>query len=112
MSKYEPMFYGWVDEHHNFYGGNSCFDIWDISRTSKNDLHPTMKPIELCAKGIMEGSKTNNSVLDLFGGSGSTMMACEQLNRVCYMMELDAKYCEVICRRWEKLTGKTRELLN
>lgn len=111
MSRYEPMFYGWVKEH-NFYGGNNGMDVWNIARTQKNDLHPTMKPIELCAKAIENSSKQGDSVLDLFGGSGSTLIACEQLNRVCYMMELDPKYCEVICQRWEKLTGETREVLN
>lgn len=110
MSRYEPMFYGWVKEH-NFYGGNNGMDVWNISRTQKNDLHPTMKPIELCAKAIENSSKQGQTVLDLFGGSGSTLIACEQLNRKCYMMELDPKYCEVICQRWEKLTGKTREVL-
>ena len=64
MSKYEPIFYGWVDEH-NFYGGNNGMDIWDIARTGKNDLHPTMKPIPLCEKGIADGSKQGDKVLAL-----------------------------------------------
>ncbi len=110
MSRYEPMFYGWVTDH-NFYGGNNGMDVWNIPRTKKNDLHPTMKPIELCAKAIENSSKQGQSVLDLFGGSGSTLIACEQLNRNCFMMELDEKYCEVICQRWEKLTGQKRKLL-
>lgn len=109
-SMYEPMFYGWVTEH-NFYGGNDGWDLWTISKTKKNDLHPTMKPIELCAKAIENSSKQGQTVLDLFGGSGSTLIACEQLNRKCYMMELDEKYAEVICQRWEKLTGNKREVL-
>lgn len=111
MSRYEPIFYGWVNEH-NFYGGNNGMDVWFIERTKKNELHPTMKPLELCSKAISDSSKQNGTVLDLFGGSGSTLIACEQLNRKCYMMELDPKYCEVICQRWEKLTGKKREILN
>ena len=105
MSKYEPIIYGWFGEH-NFYGDRSNFDIWEIDRTKKNELHPTMKPIELCSKAIQNSSKENGKVLDLFGGSGSTLIACEQTNRKCYMMELDTHYCQVIIDRWEKFTGK------
>lgn len=102
MSKYEPIVYGWFKEH-KFYGDRSNFDIWDIQGTQKNDLHPTMKPIELCAKAVSNSSEQNGLVLDLFGGSGSTMVACEQLNRSCFMMELDAHYCQVIINRMRKL---------
>jgi len=102
---YEPMFYGWVNEH-KFYGGNNGMDIWRIKRTSKNDLHPTMKPVELCEKAINDGSKMNDLVLDLFGGSGSTMIACQKRNRMCRMMELDPKYCDVIIKRWQDFAGK------
>jgi|TARA_R100000081_G_scaffold66563_1_gene34357 DNA modification methylase len=111
MSKYEPIFYGWV-ENHNFYGGNNGMDIWDIKRTSKNNLHPTMKPIELCSKAITDGSINNNIVLDLFLGSGSTLIAAEKLNRKCYGMELDEKYCDVIIERWEQFTGLKAEKIN
>ena len=105
MSKYEPIFYGW-NKKHDFYGGNNGMDIWNISRTKKNDLHPTMKPLELCSRAIKNSSKPNQTVLDLFGGSGSTLIACEQTDRKCYMMELDEHYVSVIMERWEKLTGK------
>ena len=105
MSKYEPIVYGWFQEH-NFYGDRSNFDIWDIPRTSKNDLHPTMKPIQLCCKAITNSSQKDDIVLDLFGGSGSTLIACEQLNRRCYTMELDEKYASVIIDRWEQFTGE------
>lgn len=71
----------------------------------KNDLHPTMKPVRLIAKLIKNSSKTDEIVLDLFGGSGTTMVACEQLNRKCYMMEYDPRYVDVIIKRWEQLTG-------
>ena len=98
MSKCEHIFYGWVNEH-NFYGGKNGMDIWDIPRTQKNDLHPTMKPIPLCEKAINDGSKVNDKVLDLFLGSGSTMVASHQLKRKCYGMELDPKYCDVIVKR-------------
>lgn len=71
-----------------------------------NDLHPTMKPIKLLARLINNSSSIDGVVLDLFGGSGSTLIACEQTNRICYMMELDEKYCDVCIKRWEKLTGE------
>tara|TARA_R110000744_G_scaffold26904_1_gene65979 strand:+ start:3963 stop:5231 length:1269 start_codon:yes stop_codon:yes gene_type:complete len=106
MSMYEPMFYGWVNNH-KFYGGKNGMDIWRIKRTAKNDLHPTMKPVELCEKAIEDGSQVNGIVLDLFGGSGSTLIACEKKNRVCRMMELDSKYCDVIVKRWQEFTGKS-----
>lgn len=102
MSKCEHIFYGWVIEH-NFYGGNNGMDIWEIPRTQKNELHPTMKPIALCEKAINDASKVNNLVFDLFLGSGSTMVASHQLNRKCYGLELDPKYCDVIVRRMLKL---------
>lgn len=111
MSKYEPIVYGWFDSH-LFYGNRSNFDIWDIPRTQKNELHPTMKPIALCSKAIENSSKKEDIVLDFFGGSGSTLIACEQLNRNCYTMELDPKYVDVIINRWETFTGKKAELLN
>jgi|LakMenE18May11ns_1017448.scaffolds.fasta_scaffold9913321_4 site-specific DNA-methyltransferase (adenine-specific) len=102
MSKCEHIFYGWVKEH-NFYGGNNGMDIWDIPRTQKNELHPTMKPIPLCEKAISDASKAEDKVLDLFLGSGSTMVAAHQLKRKCYGMELDSKYCQVILERMIKL---------
>lgn len=102
MSKCEHIFYGWVTEH-NFYGGNNGMDIWDIPRTQKNELHPTMKPIPLCEKAISDASKIEDKVLDLFLGSGSTMVAAHQLKRKCYGMELDPKYCQVIIDRMKKL---------
>ena len=102
MSKCEHIFYGWVNEH-NFYGGNNGMDVWDIPRTQKNELHPTMKPIPLCEKAINDASKQNDLVFDLFLGSGSTMVASHQLKRRCYGMELDCKYVEVIVNRMIKL---------
>lgn len=110
MSKYEPIVYGWFNEH-KFYGDRSNFDIWDIQRTQKNDLHPTMKPVALVAKAIQNSSKRGGLVLDLFGGSGTSIIASEQTGRKCYTMELDEHYCNVILTRWENLTGKKAELL-
>lgn len=77
----------------------------------KNDLHPTMKPLQLCANMIRNSSKPKEIVADLFGGSGSTLMACEQIGRKCYMMEYDPKYVDVIISRWEEFTGKKAEKL-
>lgn len=77
----------------------------------KNTEHPTMKPIKLLARQIKNSSKRNEIVVDLFGGSGSTLITCEELDRVCYMMEYDPKYCDVIIKRWETLTGSKAELI-
>lgn len=109
MSKYEPIVYGWFASH-LFYGDRNNFDIWDIERTKKNELHPTMKPVDLAIKAIKNSSKVEDIILDLFGGSGTTLIAAEQMNRICYMMELDPVYCDVIIKRWENLTGKKAEL--
>ena len=81
------------------------------NRPLKNDLHPTMKPLRMIGELIKHSTRTgkNEIVLDLFGGSGSTMMACEQIDRVCYMMEYDPKYVDVIIDRYEKLTGRKAE---
>ena len=76
------------------------------NKPQKSDLHPTMKPVKLVARFIVNSSRPGAVVLDIFGGSGSTMIAAEQLGRKCYMMELDPKYCDVIVARWEQLTGK------
>ncbi len=110
MSMYEPVFYGWVDKH-DFQGGKNGRDIWDIARTKKNDLHPTMKPVELCEKAIRDSSKNGQTVLDLFGGSGSTLIACEKTGRKARLMELDEKYCDVIVKRWEEFTGQKAVLV-
>ena len=87
----------------------------DIIRENKplvNDLHPTMKPIKLLARFIQNSSNPNDAVLDVFGGSGSTMIACEQLDRSAYLMELDPRFADVIVKRWENFTGKKAVLLN
>lgn len=91
-----------------FLNGKRDTDIWEFKRTPPT-LHPTMKPIELISYAI--NKITCNRVLDLFGGSGSTLIACEQTNKKCYMMELDERYCDVIIKRWEEYTGDKAELL-
>lgn len=104
--KHEPICYGWAKSH-NFYGkGKFTKSVWEIDKPKHCDLHPTMKPIELISNAILNSSKQNDLITDFFGGSGSTLIACEQLDRKCYMMELSEKYCSVIIKRWEDFTGK------
>ena len=93
-------------------GDKEYQDVWHIQRKiGKDEEHATKKPLELCGRAIKHASKEKDLVLDLFGGSGSTLIACEQLNRKCYMMELDPHYCDVIINRWETLTGDKATLL-
>jgi len=107
--KYEPIIYG--NFSNKFYGKPYAEDdVWEFDRTHKNDLHPTMKPIDLIANAINHGSLSGCSVLDLFLGSGSTLIAAEQLGRKCYGMEISPNYCDVIVKRWENLTGKKATL--
>ena len=133
--RHEPCLYGWKDGKAHYYVNNrkqstviddsidlnlmsideikeyiqSLIDdstIFYENKPEKDDLHPTMKPIKLIGKMIKNSSLPNQLVLDLFGGSGSTLIACEQLQRKCFMMEYDPKYCDVIIKRWEDFTGK------
>ena len=105
--KHEPIMYGWkLGAGHYFTKDRKQTTVWDFEKPARNGEHPTMKPVELCAKAINNSSRKDELVLDVFGGSGSTLIACEQLGRRCYMMELDPKYCDVIIKRWENLTGE------
>ncbi len=101
---YEPCFYGWYKKS-SFVGNRKNVEVWECDRPAKSELHPTMKPIALCCKGIQNSSGEGACILDLFLGSGSTLIACEQTNRICYGMELDEKYCDVIVQRWVNFTG-------
>lgn len=93
--------------------GKRIGSVWDIKKDNANDyIHATQKPIELSYNAILNTTKINCNVIDLFGGSGSTLIACEQLERNCYMMELDPKYIDVIIDRWEQFTGEKAVLLN
>lgn len=108
--KHEPILYGWQEgASHSWYGPRNDSTVWDIDRPARSESHPTMKPVQLVAKAINNSSKDGDVILDLFGGSGSTMAACEQLNRACYMMELDPKYCDVIRKRYWKLANNGDE---
>jgi site-specific DNA-methyltransferase (adenine-specific) len=106
--KHEPCLYGWKEgAGHYFIDKRNLTTVIDENKPMRNGEHPTMKPIPLFARLIENSSKENGIVLDVFGGSGTTLIACEQLNRKCLMMELDTHYCDVIIARWEKLTGQT-----
>lgn len=116
-SDYEPVLYGW-NHKHKFHGSKGATDVmeivvpsvWEIDKTKKNDLHPTMKPVALCEAAILNSSRTGQVVLDLFGGSGSTLIAAEINHRAARLMELEPKYCDVIVKRWQEFTGKTATL--
>ena len=111
--KHEPCLYGWKDgASHLWASDRKQTTVLDFDRPTRAELHPTMKPIGLFAYQIGNNTHEGDSVLDLFGGSGSTLIACEQLNRKCYMVELDQHYCDVIINRWEQFTGKKAVLLN
>lgn len=104
--QYEPILYGWpegTDRH--WCGDRNQGDVWHIKKPARNDLHPTMKPVELMERSIRNSSRPGDVVLDCFGGSGSTLIAAEKSGRRCFMMELDPKYCDVIVRRWQEFTG-------
>jgi len=105
--QYEPILYGWRDGNDRFWcGARDQGDVWFIDRTSKNDLHPTMKPVALVERAIRNSSKTRDLILDPFGGSGTTMVACEKTGRRARLIELDPKYVDVIVRRWQDHTGQ------
>ena len=111
--KHEPCLYGWKEgAAHSWYSDRKQTTVLNFKKPTTNKLHPTMKPVEMMSYLIGNSSKEGDKVLDLFGGSGSTLIACEELNRICYTMELDEKYCETIIERWETLTGEKAALLN
>ena len=105
--QYEPILYGWRDGSDHFWcGARDQGDVWQIKKPAKNDLHPTMKPVELVERAILNSSKSRDIVLDPFGGSGTTMIAAEKSGRYARLIEMAPKYCDVICRRWESFTGQ------
>jgi DNA modification methylase len=103
----DVMMYGWVK--HEFYGGRKQGNVWNFDRPKKSKEHPTMKPVMLCAKAIVNSSKLDGVVLDVFCGSGSTLIACEKSRRICYGMELTEHYCSVIIKRWQEFSGQKAE---
>jgi DNA modification methylase len=110
--QYEPILYGWPEgAQRHWCGDRDQGDVWNIRKPQKNDLHPTMKPVELVERAIRNSSRPGNAVLDPFGGSGTTLIAAEKSGRLARLIELDPKYVDVIVRRWQDWTGKqaTRE---
>lgn len=105
--KHEPILYLYKKgKTTQWFGENNEVTVWDIDRQSKNEFHLTQKPVELSARAIKNSSKLADIILDLFGGSGSTLIACEKLGRKCRMMEIEPFYCDVIIQRWENFTGQ------
>lgn len=110
--KHEPVMYGWKKgQAHSWRGDRKQSSVWNFDRPFKNELHPTMKPINLLEYPVQNSSSIGSLVLDLFGGSGSTLIACEKTNRKCFMMEVDPHYCDVIIERWEKYSGQAATLM-
>ncbi len=111
MGAFEICFYGWKEgAGHKFHGPNNATDLWHLKKVNPQSMvHLTEKPVELAVRAIQYSSLTGGNVLDLFGGSGSTLIACEQTGRHAFLMELDELYCDVIVERWEKFTGKKAE---
>lgn len=106
--KHEPCLYGWKEgAGHFFTDKRNLTTVIDENKPQRNGEHPTMKPVPLFARLIDNSSRPGEIVLDLFGGSGTSVIACEQIGRKCLTMELDPHYCDVIIARWEKLTGQT-----
>lgn len=109
--RHEPILYGWKEgAGHYFVNDRKQSTVLEFDKPTRNAEHPTMKPIDLLVHLIKNSSKENDLILDLFGGSGSTLIAAEQTKRVCYTMELDPKYCDVIVKRWENLTNQKATL--
>jgi DNA modification methylase len=111
--QYEPILYGWREgAQRHWCGDRDQGDVWNIKKPQKNDLHPTMKPVELIERAIRNSSRPGDVVLDPFGGSGTTLIAAEKSGRTARLIELDPKYVDVIVRRWEEFTGRqaTREV--
>jgi DNA modification methylase len=109
--QYEPILYGWPQGHDRYWcGARDQGDVWFFDKPARNDLHPTMKPVALVERAIRNSSKTRDIVLDPFGGSGSTLIACEKTGRQARLIELDPKYVDVIVSRWQEFSGGTAVL--
>jgi DNA modification methylase len=111
--QYEPLWFGWREgASHHWCGDRSQGDVWTIPRPAESELHPTMKPLALVERAIENSSHPGDLVLDLFLGSGTTLIAAERTGRVCFGMELDAHYCRIVIARWEAFTGLKAEKLS
>jgi DNA modification methylase len=111
MGNHEWCFYGWREgAAHRFFGPTNATDVWSVKKVSPQSMvHLTEKPVELAARAIEYSSRPGEHVLDLFGGSGSTLIAAERLGRRAFLLELDPLYCDVILTRWEQFTGQHPE---
>lgn len=113
IPNYEPCIYAFKEGcSPQWFGPSDEKTVWELKKESKNEFHPTQKPVELSQRAIKNSSKEGDIVLDMFGGSGATLIGAEITNRHCFMMELDPKYCDVIVARWEKYTGQKAELIS
>jgi DNA modification methylase len=109
--QYEPILYGWKDgSDHYWCGARDQGDVWFFDKPARNDLHPTMKPVALVERAIRNSSKSRDLVLDPFGGSGSTLIACDKTRRQARLVELDPRYCDVIIQRWQEWSGEIATL--
>ena len=109
--QYEPILYGWRDgTDHYWCGARDQGDVWFFDKPAKNDLHPTMKPVALVERAIRNSSKSRDIVLDVFGGSGSTLIAAEKTGRQARLVELEPGYADVIVERWQRFTGRAATL--
>lgn len=110
--RFEPIWYGWRgDRLSSYVGDRKQDDVWSIPRPKKSEEHPTMKPVALVEKAILNSTQRGDVVLDMFAGSGTTAIACERTGRRARLIELDPHYCDVIVARWEKFSGKKASLL-
>ena len=108
---YEPMLYGWREgQKHYWCGKRNQGDVWSIDKPYRNDVHPTMKPIELVERAIQNSSRRGDIVLDPYAGAGSTLIACERTARRACLVEIEALFVDVIIRRWQAYTGHTARL--
>ncbi|PKN95892.1 MAG: DNA modification methylase, partial [Chloroflexi bacterium HGW-Chloroflexi-5] len=113
-TQYEPIWYGWKKGSSRIYPieDRTQSDLWMLNRPSKSELHPTTKPVELVERAVKNSSTQGDLIIDLFAGSGTTLIACEQLNRITYLIELDPKYCDVIVKRYMKFKEVSKVILN
>src|SRR5262249_56425943 len=111
LGNHEWCFYGWREgAAHRFFGPNNATDVWSVKKVSpQNMVHLTEKPVELATRAMQYSARPGEHVLDLFGGSGSTLIAPEPTGRQAFLMEIDTPYCDVIVQRWEKFTGQKAE---
>ena len=114
MGDHEWCFYGWKEgAAHKFYGPNNASDVWSVKKVNPQSMvHLTEKPVELAVRAMQYSSLAGENVLDLFGGSGSTLIGAEQTGRHAFLMEIDPPYADVIVQRWEQFTGKKAERIS